>query len=526
MNLKILLCTACVLLCIPGAALTQSSTSWSTTGNSQLNSNCFIGTTDQSPLSVKTNGTNRIKIGADGAVSIADLTGSGPSVVGVSGTGTLLRMTDPGADSLFDCSVKLWDADGNFITPDCFIGSTNQQPFRMFTSNEERMRITSDGKVGIATKSPSGQLQIGDYRPVIIDQHTVSPIDYRRIIGFNTYLDGGIAKYYNAGPAAAIDFDITDTDLCFSVMPNGGANQQANIRPMLAIDQNGNVGIGTRNQNAELHVFKPNGVATMRLHSGDGLGNAAMEFWSGTPNVTATGRQAYLTAGFNQDGNSELRMVVNPGHAPTAGLEALKIDKDRTLIENRVGIGTAPGSAHLGVNGAVRITEHNGPNNQLLIGHDGTNAYLDYTTQIVNTNNPTKLVVNGSGERTEFGGDVILHGDVGIGTTSFDDSQNGKHYRLSVDGKVRCREVKVNSTWADHVFEESYTLLSLAEVEAYIAEYGHLPGMPTAAEVAENGVELGGMQVKLLEKIEELTLHLIRLEKENQALKSQIESLR
>jgi hypothetical protein len=64
--------------------------------------------------------------------------------------------------------------------------------------------------------------------------------------------------------------------------------------------------------------------------------------------------------------------------------------------------------------------------------------------------------------------------------------------------------------------------MPLHEVDAYIQSNGHLPGLPSAAEVAENGVELGETQALLLEKIEELTLHLIRLEKENAALKTEV----
>ncbi|MEM7040330.1 MAG: hypothetical protein AAF570_25405, partial [Bacteroidota bacterium] len=116
--------------------------------------------------------------------------------------------------------------------------------------------------------------------------------------------------------------------------------------------------------------------------------------------------------------------------------------------------------------------------------------------------------------------------DVGIGADNFDDVGTGKHYRLNVDGRIRATEIKVYSGWADYVFEPGYELMSLEDVREYIQEYHHLPGLPPAAEIEKDGVELGEMQVKLLEKIEELWLHLIRLEEENAEMKEEILELR
>jgi hypothetical protein len=89
-------------------------------------------------------------------------------------------------------------------------------------------------------------------------------------------------------------------------------------------------------------------------------------------------------------------------------------------------------------------------------------------------------------------------------------NQGGIH----VNGTIKTKEVNVTATgWADYVFTLGYQLMPLSEVEAYIAKNGHLPNVPTEAEVMEKGVNLLEMNVKLLEKVEELTLHLIRQEK-------------
>lgn len=96
-------------------------------------------------------------------------------------------------------------------------------------------------------------------------------------------------------------------------------------------------------------------------------------------------------------------------------------------------------------------------------------------------------------------------------------------YKLYVETGILTEKVKVaiktSANWADYVFADDYTLQPLSQVEQYIREHKHLPGIPSAAEVVEQGVDVGSMDAKLLEKIEELTLHLIQLEKEVQQLK-------
>ena len=103
-------------------------------------------------------------------------------------------------------------------------------------------------------------------------------------------------------------------------------------------------------------------------------------------------------------------------------------------------------------------------------------------------------------------------GNVGIGTTT-------PKEKLSVYGTIRSKEVKVEANnWPDYVFFSDYALPTLSETEVYINENHRLPNMPSAEEVAENGIALGEMNRLLVEKVEELTLHLIKMEKENKEL--------
>jgi hypothetical protein len=107
-------------------------------------------------------------------------------------------------------------------------------------------------------------------------------------------------------------------------------------------------------------------------------------------------------------------------------------------------------------------------------------------------------------------------------------------YALSVNGKIACEEVLIddNSFWPDYVFAEDYNLLSIDEFEQSIKENNHLPGMPSANQIEEEGgYHLGEIQKKTLEKVEELSLYIIELnnrvktlEAENQQLKTEIEN--
>ena len=120
----------------------------------------------------------------------------------------------------------------------------------------------------------------------------------------------------------------------------------------------------------------------------------------------------------------------------------------------------------------------------------------------------------------ENGGNIAMLGaNVGIGTTVVPSDS-----KLAVNGKILAKEVKVSVTdFPDYVFENNYDLPTLQEVEKHIKEKGHLPNIPSAKEVEKDeGIELGEMNKKLLEKIEELTLYTIQQEKKIQKQESEL----
>lgn len=94
-------------------------------------------------------------------------------------------------------------------------------------------------------------------------------------------------------------------------------------------------------------------------------------------------------------------------------------------------------------------------------------------------------------------------------------------FKLAVGGGIISEEVviKLQGSWPDYVFDKRYPLLPLKDLEDFINEHRHLPEVPSAADVANDGVNVGEMNALLLKKIEELTLHVIALKKEVDALK-------
>jgi len=123
---------------------------------------------------------------------------------------------------------------------------------------------------------------------------------------------------------------------------------------------------------------------------------------------------------------------------------------------------------------------------------------------------------------------ITNNGKIGIGIS--DPAQMPGSYKLYVADGILTEKVRVSlkntSDWADYVFAADYKLRSLAEVEAYVKEHKHLPGVPSAEEVQKTGIDMAAMDAKLLEKIEELTLYVIGIQKENEALRKEIEVIK
>ena len=163
-------------------------------------------------------------------------------------------------------------------------------------------------------------------------------------------------------------------------------------------------------------------------------------------------------------------------------------------------------------------------------GAGGTSVTLAYdNTGIFKIESNDRATISagvfGTGATTRFV--VDSSGVVGIGTSAPQcGSTATQPCKLSVNGAIGTKEIVVTNTgWADYVFAPSYRLKQLSEVGEYIKEHHRLPDLPSEKEVQESGVSLGDMQVKLLAKIEELTLHMIELDKQNKTLQAKVTQL-
>ena len=121
---------------------------------------------------------------------------------------------------------------------------------------------------------------------------------------------------------------------------------------------------------------------------------------------------------------------------------------------------------------------------------------------------------------------IDASGNVGIGTRL---TTNPNGYKLAVNGKIGAKEVQIeitSGTWPDYVFDEAYPLMPLSDLDRFVKQQGHLPDVPAQADVAQaGGVKVGEMNTVLLKKVEELTLYVLELKRQNEDLQRRVEAV-
>ncbi|MBL7820700.1 MAG: hypothetical protein JNL65_08790 [Saprospiraceae bacterium] len=299
------------------------------------------------------------------------------------------------------------------------------------------------------------------------------------------------------------------------------------------VTEKGSIGFGTltpSNSFIEINALNSN-LNTMLL-----LDEAPMVQFS-----NGIGNGGPLNKGFIQLANNDLKIGVNFENpngqfiVRTGGLDRIFVNSTgftkipgNVGILSRLGLGTETPSAKIDINALnsndpVMILNDESPT--IFLQNSGVDkGFVQVSGDDLKIGNPFsnvngKFIVRTGGLDRLF---VDNNGSVSIGS-----SQVANGYKLSVDGRIIAEEMRIqNSTaWPDYVFKSDYPLLSLQEVKNFIEKNNHLPGIPNAAEIEKEGIPVGKMQTLMMEKIEELTLHLIKAQEEINGLKQQIQKM-
>ncbi|MCR9171932.1 MAG: hypothetical protein NXI10_05540 [bacterium] len=336
---------------------------------------------------------------------------------------------------------------------------------------------------------------------------------------------------------------------------NGNGNGNSNTFP-----NNGNVGVGTSSPNAKLHVNGKMKVdSTMTV--------------SDTLFVEST---AQVSESFRVEGATEMQDVIIYGTTWMKGLQSINendfgvlVSKDDGTVmratpgelfpvpnqpvgfcdlqgnpystnpywvsqPNRlytacpdvfVGIGTETPRVKLDNLGTTYSRDLALSTNPLTMG--GTRLKIEGydlqdNTNLVSISNTSNDILNLTNQGTlNLSGNMVLNSDQPSPLVISNSS--GKILQLNNDGLLRARSVKLDvDVWPDYVFEDNYELLSLEEIKAFIEQNGHLPDVPSAKVVEEEGIDVGEMNKILLQKLEELTLLVIEQDEKIKKLEETI----
>lgn len=418
----------------------------------------------------------------------------------VNGTATTAGLRTIGANnfvSIFDQSNNnnyfRWNANANISK---FSFNTVTPVF-----NKDIFVIQSDGKVGIGTSNPTTWFDVSNT--------TAGGFQLGRFNGGDNmwvaFAENGINRGYIGSYAGnSEDFEMGT----YSGSTGRLILSTINV-PRLQIDNTGNVCIGAsplpsfkfdviggdvrfRNDASNMNLYlRSNSTRSIFFRNNSDVNEAA---------IKSTGQNLYLGRG--------------------------NVFTDLTIDEDGdVGIGgeILPVS-QLQVMGGYEVNYTN--HGHLMLGQESlTNMILDQN----------EILARNNGSEADLfiqhdGGNLLLcgleGGAVGIGLTAGASIPVGS--LLAVDGKITCEEVlvKLSQNWPDYVFADNYKLPKISEIKTFIEENKHLPGIPKASEIEKNGLNLGDMQRLMLEKIEELTLYIIDLKKENDEIKKELTNLK
>jgi hypothetical protein len=333
--------------------------------------------------------------------------------------------------------------------------------------------IQDAGNIGMGVAAPEGKLHIAGNNAT-------------RVVLGRSHTSGGYSALYMGTSALSNGYAYLQ-----GVRSGGTA-----VGDIIMNELGGNVGIGVTTPEAKLHI--------------NSTGNP-VKFVLGQSHTSGGYTALYMGTSALSNGYGYIQGVKSGGTAVGNII--------MNELGGNIGVGTNNPLARLHMDGSgelIRVGSIGG--NYTQIWHDGFQFFNNAQAKffIEQTGDNLRIIPNASLPN----GNLILDGtQVTIGQIA-----PATGYKLSVAGKAICEELKVqlNSAWPDYVFKNNYKLKSFDELRAFINTNNHLPNIPPAAELEKNGMEVGDMQKRMMEKIEELTLYILEIESELKEVKKKL----
>ncbi len=365
--------------------------------------------------------------------------------------------------------------------------------FRM--AGGDRIAIDSAGRLGIGTMTPTSRLHLEG--------------GSMRIEDGNLLINNGSFNINNGGQFSRGGINLSGNNLhvgTYSSNPLGKLILRTNSTDRIYIDKDGKVGIGIDNPSAILHFATD--VLNKKIALYDQNGNDHQFYGFGVNSAT-------LRYQVDQTGADHVFYAATG--ASTSNLLMRIKGNGNVMIGN-------PSQIHkLNVAGGTFLS---GNNELIRLDGSGNSRFIQFfrsgvAKSFISLDGDHLTIGNSTGNNA---GNLRLYGNqILIGTTN-----TATGYKVNIGGKVICEELRVElqNSWPDYVFDKTYDLMPLHEVEHHIQQHQHLPNIPSADQLADAGLHIGEMQRLQMEKIEELFLYIIDLKKEVEILKSENEDMR
>lgn len=389
------------------------------------------------------------------------------------------------------------------------------------TTPTANMVLDHEGDLGIGTSAPNRKLDVNgtarftDY----LELTSSAPSRALRIDAIDPYIDLRSGGDVNKRLYIRAD-ETNDYAFYFTNLSQHRFNGQVFIGSGVVnstLDVGGNLDVGGALDVNGGAIYATSANNQIRIIDSDDSNNWSLNANAGDFNIRSiTENKTYI----HVDGN----LSYDPFSATSSGIDL----GSSTFVDGDLGIGTNSPSAKLDV---IGNSEFNGQ----LSNYRNDSGYIlrSYNTSATGDPNQFNLYHSyGNVYLENLRGDLFLNTDTEINGMV---TVNGD---AIIQGDIESKKVKVTATPGsvpDYVFKDDYQLLSIDQLSAYIKANSHLPNIPAANEIETNGQDVGDLQLKLLEKIEELTLYTIEQEKklselegvktENKALKETLEAL-